>query len=80
MERKRGCDFLRMWTRVMEQQLYQFTEGYNILNDNRQVRCMFFFWGVSPLTFFFRSFGRILRLLVTSFLEMMRRSWRQFRP
>ena len=36
MERKRGCDFLRMWTRVMEQQLYQFTEGYNILNDNRQ--------------------------------------------
>ena len=27
MERKRGCDFLRMWTRVMEQQLYQFTEG-----------------------------------------------------
>lgn len=36
MERKRGCDFLRMWTRVMEQQLYQFTEGYNILNDGRQ--------------------------------------------
>lgn len=36
MERKRGCDFLRMWTRVMEQQLYQFTEGYNILNDDRQ--------------------------------------------
>lgn len=37
MERKRGCDFLRMWTRVMEQQLYQFTEGYNILNDNQRL-------------------------------------------
>lgn len=37
MERKRGCDFLRMFTRVAEMQLFQFTEGYNILNDNRDL-------------------------------------------
>ena len=37
MERRRGCGFLLSWLRVIELQIRHFTDGYNTLENNKQI-------------------------------------------